>query len=133
MVTLGLDASTTCVGYAFTQDEKIIDMGFIDIKKETTPKDKVQKVLEILNKHDYIDDYCPYSKVHIKLDKLGQQSEAKTQREIAELEEILPAVFVRDLDADDRAQDLEREEDVGEDCGGLEVDFLSEHLVGVHP
>ena len=56
MVTLGLDASTTCVGYAFTQDEKIIDMGFIDIKKETTPKDKVQKVLEILNQHDYIDE-----------------------------------------------------------------------------
>ena len=55
MVTLGLDASTTCVGYAFTQDKKILDMGFIDIKKEKTPKDKVQKVLEVLNQHDYID------------------------------------------------------------------------------
>ena len=55
MVTLGLDASTTCVGYAFTEDTKILDMGFIDIRKETTPKDKVQKVLEILNQHDYID------------------------------------------------------------------------------
>ena len=55
MVTLGIDASTTCVGYAFTQDKKIIDMGFIDIKKEKTPKDKVQKVLEVLNQHDYID------------------------------------------------------------------------------
>ena len=44
MVTLGLDASTTCVGYAFTKDKKILDMGFIDIKKEKTPKDKVQKV-----------------------------------------------------------------------------------------
>jgi Holliday junction resolvasome RuvABC endonuclease subunit len=56
MVTLGIDASTTCVGYAFTKDKKILDMGFIDIKKETTPKDKVQKVLEILNKSKYIDD-----------------------------------------------------------------------------
>ena len=55
MVTLGLDASTTCVGYAFTKDKKILDMGFIDIKKEKTPKDKVQKVLEVLNQHDYID------------------------------------------------------------------------------
>ena len=55
MVSLGLDASTTCVGYAFTEDKKILDMGFIDIKKETTPKDKVQKVLEVLNQHDYID------------------------------------------------------------------------------
>ena len=56
MVSLGLDASTTCVGYAFTEDKKIIDMGFIDIKKEKTPKDKVQKVLDTLNQHDYIDE-----------------------------------------------------------------------------
>ena len=54
MVTLGLDASTTCVGYAFTQDKKILDMGFIDIKKETTPKDKVEKVLGKLNESSYI-------------------------------------------------------------------------------
>jgi hypothetical protein len=56
MVTLGLDASTTCVGYAFTKDKKILDMGFIDIKKEKTPKDKVQKVLEFLNNSSYIDN-----------------------------------------------------------------------------
>ena len=31
-------------------------MGFIDIKKQTTPKDKVQKVLEILNKNDCMDE-----------------------------------------------------------------------------
>ena len=56
MVTLGLDASTTCVGYAFTENKKILNMGFIDIKKEKTPKEKVQKVLEIINQQDYIDD-----------------------------------------------------------------------------
>ena len=56
MVILGLDASTTCVGYAFTQDKKILDMGFIDIKKEKTPKDKVQKVLGKLNESSYIND-----------------------------------------------------------------------------
>ena len=56
MVTLGLDASTTCVGYAFTEDKKILDMGFIDIKKEKTPKDKVQKVLDFLNNISYIDN-----------------------------------------------------------------------------
>ena len=56
MVTLGLDASTTCVGYAFTKDKKILDMGFIDIKKEKTPKDKVQKVLGFINESKYIDD-----------------------------------------------------------------------------
>ena len=56
MVSLGLDASTTCVGYAFTKDKKILDMGFIDIKKQKTPKEKVQKVLEFLNNVSYIDD-----------------------------------------------------------------------------
>ena len=56
MVTLGLDISTTCVGYAFTEDKKILDMGFIDIKKEKTPKEKVQKVLEFLNNSSYIDE-----------------------------------------------------------------------------
>ena len=56
MVSLGLDASTTCVGYAFTQDKKILDMGFIDIKKEKTPKEKVFKVLDFINKSSYIDD-----------------------------------------------------------------------------
>ena len=56
MVTLGLDASTTCVGYAFTEDKKILDMGFIDIKKEKTPKEKVFKVLGFLNKSSYIDE-----------------------------------------------------------------------------
>ena len=56
MVILGLDASTTCVGYAFTEDKKILDMGFIDIKKETTPKEKVEKVLGFLNESPYIDN-----------------------------------------------------------------------------
>ena len=55
MVILGLDISTTCVGYAFTKDKKILDMGFIDIKKEKTPKEKVFKVLDFLNNSSYID------------------------------------------------------------------------------
>ena len=54
MVTLGIDASTTCVGYAFTEDNKILDMGFIDIKKEKSPKEKVFKVLEFLNNISYL-------------------------------------------------------------------------------
>jgi Holliday junction resolvasome RuvABC endonuclease subunit len=56
MVSLGLDASTTCVGYAFTEDKKILDMGFIDIRKEKTPKEKVQKVLDFLHNSSYIDN-----------------------------------------------------------------------------
>ena len=56
MVTLGLDASTTCVGYAFTKDKKILDMGFIDIKKQKTPREKVFKVLGFLDNISYIDE-----------------------------------------------------------------------------
>ena len=56
MVTLGLDASTNCVGYAFTKDKKILNMGFIDISKQKTPKEKVFKVLDFLNKSSYIDN-----------------------------------------------------------------------------
>ena len=56
MVTLGLDISTTCVGYAFTKNNKILDMGFIDIKKYKTPKEKVFFVIDHLNTNPYIDD-----------------------------------------------------------------------------
>ena len=56
MVTLGLDASTNCVGYAFTKDKKILNMGFIDISKQKTPKEKVFKVLDFLNNSSYIDN-----------------------------------------------------------------------------
>ena len=55
MVILGLDISTTCVGYAFTKDKKILDMGFIDIKKETMIKEKVFFIMEFLDKNSYID------------------------------------------------------------------------------
>ena len=56
MVTLGLDISTSCVGYAFTKNKKILDMGFIDIKKYKTPKEKVFFVIDFLNKNKHIDE-----------------------------------------------------------------------------
>ena len=49
MVTLGLDISTSCVGYAFTENKQILDMGFIDIKKFTTHKEKAFYVLTRIN------------------------------------------------------------------------------------
>ena len=78
MVTLGIDASTTCVGYAFTDDKKILDMGFIDIKKETTPKDKVQKVLDFLNESSYIDDI---EKVYVE-DNLSGFAGGRTSQQV---------------------------------------------------
>ena len=56
MVTLGLDISTNCVGYAFTKDKKILDMGFIDIKKYDIYKEKVFYIVDFLNSHKYIDE-----------------------------------------------------------------------------
>ena len=56
MVTLGLDISTSCVGYAFTKNKKILDMGFIDVKKYKTPKEKVFFIIDFLNKSSYIDE-----------------------------------------------------------------------------
>lgn len=49
MVILGLDASTSTVGYAFNDNGKIVEAGFIDIKKYETNKEKSFHVIEILN------------------------------------------------------------------------------------
>ena len=78
MVSLGLDASTTCVGYAFTKDKKILDMGFIDIKKEKTPKEKVFFVLEFLNNISYIDDV---DKIYVE-DNLSGFAGGRTSQQV---------------------------------------------------
>ena len=78
MVTLGLDASTTCVGYAFTEHERILDMGFIDIKKQKTPKEKVFKVLEILNNISYINNI---EKINIE-DNLSGFAGGRTSQQV---------------------------------------------------
>jgi len=53
---LGLDASTTTVGYAFVENKKVIDMGFIPINKEKTIRDKVKVTLDEINKLDPFDE-----------------------------------------------------------------------------
>ena len=57
MKKLGLDASTTTVGYAFVDDKTVIDMGFIPIHKEKTLRDKVEVTLDALNK------LCPFEDI----------------------------------------------------------------------
>jgi Holliday junction resolvasome RuvABC endonuclease subunit len=54
---LGLDASTTTVGYAFVDDKTVIDVGFIPIHKEKTIRDKVEVTLDALNK------LCPFEDI----------------------------------------------------------------------
>ena len=55
MVTLGIDISTTTVGYAFVENEKILTMDFIDIKKYDIYKEKAFFVITELHKSPYID------------------------------------------------------------------------------
>ena len=78
MVTLGLDISTTCVGYAFTEDKKILDMGFIDIRKEKTPRGKVFKVLGFLDNNSYIDSV---EKIYVE-DNLSGFAGGRTSQQV---------------------------------------------------
>jgi len=45
---LGLDASTSTVGWAFSDNGKIVDAGFLDISKKETNKEKALFVLDHL-------------------------------------------------------------------------------------
>jgi RNase H-fold protein (predicted Holliday junction resolvase) len=82
MVILGLDVSTSCVGYAFTENKKILDMGFIDIKKQSTPKEKTFYVLEYLSKNKYIDDI---EKINIEDNLSGFAGGRTSQQTIVKL------------------------------------------------
>lgn len=52
MITLGLDASTRTVGYAFYDGTNIIDAGFIDISKLETNKEKCLYVISALDTNE---------------------------------------------------------------------------------
>ena len=82
MVILGLDISTSCVGYAFTENKKILDMGFIDIKKQSTPKEKTFYVLQYLSKNKYIDDI---EKINIEDNLSGFAGGRTSQQTIVKL------------------------------------------------
>ncbi len=55
MKKLGLDASTTTVGYAFVDGKDIVTMGFIPIQKEKTIRDKVQLTMDTITEMDPFD------------------------------------------------------------------------------
>jgi len=52
MCCLGLDLSTTMCGFAFTDNKKIIDAGYIDISKKNDILDKIQFILYALKKRN---------------------------------------------------------------------------------
>ena len=77
MKKIGLDASTTTVGYAFVDDKTVIDVGFIPIHKEKTIRDKIQVILDTLN------ELCPFSevdKIYIE-DNLSGFSHGRTSQQ----------------------------------------------------
>ncbi len=78
MVILGLDISTTCVGYAFTENKKILDMGFIDIKKFKNHKEKAFYVLTCINESSYIDNV---EKVYVE-DNLSGFAGGRTSQQV---------------------------------------------------
>jgi len=53
-MTLGLDASTTTVGFAFTNSKLVMDAGFIDISDISTNKEKSLHVIDVLGKNKFI-------------------------------------------------------------------------------
>ena len=56
MVVLGLDISTITVGYAFIKNQDILIIGFIDISKQKSIKDKAVFAYEHLQDIKYFDD-----------------------------------------------------------------------------
>jgi|TARA_B100001094_G_scaffold24988_1_gene20952 Holliday junction resolvasome RuvABC endonuclease subunit len=74
---LGLDASTTTVGYAFVENKKVIDMGFIPINKEKTIRDKVKLTMDTITS---IDPFDQVEKIYIE-DSLSGFSRGRTSQQ----------------------------------------------------
>jgi len=80
MVILGLDVSTTTIGYAFTKDRKILDMGFIDIKKQKTIQEKAYYAMDILEEKPHKID-----RIHVEDNLSGFQGGRTSQQVIIKL------------------------------------------------
>ncbi len=54
-IILGLDASTSIVGWAFSESGSVLDAGFLNISKLETNKEKGKFVISFLVKHELIE------------------------------------------------------------------------------
>ena len=77
MKKLGLDASTTTVGYAFVDGSEVIDLGFIPIQKEKSIRDKVQLTMDTITD---IDPFEQIDKIYIE-DSLSGFSRGRTSQQ----------------------------------------------------
>ena len=90
MVILGLDVSTTTIGYAFTQDRKILDMGFIDIKKQKTIQEKAYYAMDKLEEMTYGID-----RIHVEDNLSGFSGGRTSQQVIIKLAKINFSFFIK--------------------------------------
>ena len=77
MRKIGLDASTTTVGFAFVDNKNVIDIGFIPIDKQKTIRDKVQLTMDELTK---LDPFEEVDKIYIE-DNLSGFSRGRTSQQ----------------------------------------------------
>ena len=77
MKKLGLDASTTTVGYAFVDGKEIVTMGFIPIQKENTIRDKVELTMKEITT---IDPFNKVEQIYIE-DSLSGFSRGRTSQQ----------------------------------------------------
>ena len=77
MKKIGLDASTTTVGYAFVDGKEVIDLGFIPIQKEKSIRDKVQLTMDTLTS---LDPFEQVDKIYVE-DSLSGFSRGRTSQQ----------------------------------------------------
>ena len=77
MKKLGLDASTTTVGYAFVDGKEEIKLGFIPIQKEKSIRDKVQLTMDTITE---LDPFEQIDKIYIE-DSLSGFSRGRTSQQ----------------------------------------------------
>ena len=77
MKKLGLDASTTTVGYAFVDGKEIVTMGFIPIQKEDTIRDKVRLTMDTITE---LDPFDKVEQIYIE-DSLSGFSRGRTSQQ----------------------------------------------------
>ena len=82
MKKIGLDASTTTVGFAFVDNKDVIDMGFIPIDKQKTIRDKVQLTMDELTK---LDPFEEVDKIYIEDNLSGFMRGRTSQQTIIKL------------------------------------------------
>ena len=77
MKKLGLDASTTTVGYAFVDGKEVIKLGVIPIQKEKSIRDKVQLTMDTITD---LDPFDQVEQIYIE-DSLSGFSRGRTSQQ----------------------------------------------------